>query len=138
MPVFTERKAGTYRAAYTGSKEKEVTNPQTGLAETRILWTFQEVGNSTTVGEMSKWTSTNISNKQANGYRMMRGILGRDPRDGDDTETYVGQVYDVQWGPNQAGNLTIIGVTPVADGAPADTAKAAEQHALQEGDELPF
>lgn len=136
MPTYTERKVGTYRATYQGCTEKLMGDPE----ELRYIWRFQEKADATSAGEMAKITSTNIRNKQANAYKMMVGILGHDPRDGDDTEAHIGQEYDVLWGPNQAGNLTIVGVAPAYPGEDAaKTAKPKENAAKsEEGDGLPF
>jgi hypothetical protein len=41
---------------------------------------------------------------------MASGIVGRKLQPGDDTEKHIGQAYDVVYGPNQAGNLTITSV----------------------------
>jgi hypothetical protein len=46
---------------------------------------------------------------------MLAGVMGRKPQDGDDTDTMVGKLYDVVYGPNQAGNLTITSVVLVAE-----------------------
>ena len=137
MPTYQERKVGTYRATYQGCTTKMMGDPE----EPRYIWRFQEKADPTTAGQLDKITSTNIVNTQANAYKMMYGILGRKPRDGDDTEAYIGKEYDVQWGPNQAGNLTIVGVTPAYPGEDAQLKpKATEAHEKQEADtsDLPF
>ena len=142
MPVYQDRKVGTYRAIYMGCTEKLMGDPE----ELRFIWRFQEKNDKTTLGQLDKITSTNIKNTQANAYKMMFGILGRKPQDGDDTETHIGEEYDVTWGPNQVGNLTIVNVAPATPEArPATlgeaTRKAADEHAKQEGDvqdDLPF
>jgi hypothetical protein len=142
MPVYSERIAGIYRCTYMGCVERQFTNADSGMLEDRFIWRFQEVGDLTTVGQIDKITGTSLQSGNSNAHKMASGIVGRKLQPGDDTELYIGQVYDVVYGPNQAGNLTITSVVKVTGDtvrmAEAVTpAKAAELHAVQEGEELP-
>lgn len=119
MPIYTERAAGTYRAKYLGCAEKTLTDKETNEEVVRWLWRFQELTDPTTAGELGKFTGTSMQSANSNAYRMATGILGHKPQPGDDTEAHVGEVYDLFYGPNQAGNLTIVGVVPVKDQAAA-------------------
>lgn len=115
MPVFSARTAGIYRARYIGCVEKPFTNKDTGEDEPRFVWKFQETADTTTAGQIDKITGTSMVSPNSNAYKMAAGIVGRPLQPGDDTEAYVGRLYDVVYGPNQAGNLTITAVMPVAE-----------------------
>jgi hypothetical protein len=148
MPVYTERAAGTYRAKYLGCAEKTLTDKETNEEVVRWLWRFQELSDPATTGELAKFTGTSMQSPNSNAYKMATGILGHKPQPGDDTETHIGEVYDLFYGPNQAGNLAIIGVVPVNvptvsgpvaakpiyEGMEADEPATAPK----DGDELPF
>lgn len=121
MPTYVTRKAGIYRATYAGCTERELVNQDTGEMERRWLWRFQELTDPTTAGEISKWTGTSLKSPKSNAHIMAAGVMGRKLQPDDDTETMVGQTYDVVYGPNQAGNLTITSVVRVSD-APAQAA----------------
>ena len=143
MPIYTERSAGTYRATYLGCIDKTLTDKDTNEEVIRWLWRFQEVADPATTGELSKFTGTSMQSANSNAHRMAAGIIGRKPQPGDDTETHVGEVYDVMYGPNQVGNLTIIGVVKVKDGAKVasvvpEPAGTTETPAAPEVEELPF
>lgn len=112
-PIYSERAAGIYRATYRGMIEKEMTNPDTQELEPRWIWRFQEVKDPTTVGEIDKITGTSMKSPNSNAYKMAAGIVGHKLAPGDDTEQFVGSLYDVVYGPNQAGNLTITSVVKV-------------------------
>ena len=135
MPVYTERAAGTYRAKYLGCADKTLTDKDSGEEVVRWLWRFQELSDPTTAGEISKFTGTSMQSPNSNAYRMAAGILGHKPQPGDDTEKHVGDVYDVTYGPNQAGNLAIILVTAVKDQSVATTTNpaAAPKAPMHEG-----
>jgi len=136
MPVYTERPAGTYRAKYLGCVEKTLTDKDTNEEVVRWLWRFQELSDPTTVGEIAKFTGTSLQSANSNAYKMATGILGRKPQPGDDTEKHIGDVYDLFYGPNQAGNLTIMGVVPAKVGELAKPEKAATpMHEGMEQDE---
>ena len=115
MPVYQSRIAGIYRARYVGCVEKNLVDQETGEEKTLFLWRFQDVNDPLTTGEISKFTSTNMQNTQANAHIMATGIMGRKLQAGDDTETRVGELYDVVYGPNRAGNLTITSVVRVQE-----------------------
>lgn len=121
MPTYQARTAGIYRARYAGCSEKTYTNEQTGEEEPRYLWRFQDVNDPLTTGEIAKFTSTNMTNSAANAHIMATGIMGRKLQPGDDTETMIGQLYDVVYGPNKAGNLTITSVVRVQETPAAAT-----------------
>jgi len=118
MATYTERAAGIYRAKYVGQIEKPFTDQETGETEVRWIWKFQEVADPTTAGQIDKITGTSLQSPNSNAYKMAAGIVGRKLQPGDDTEAFVGHLYDVVYGPNQAGNLTITSVvkaTPVSE-----------------------
>jgi hypothetical protein len=115
MVSFRTRVAGIYRARYTGTSVRTLTDQDTGDEVQKWLWLFQEVADSTTAGEVSKWTGTDPKSPNSNAHKMLAGVMGRKPQDGDDTDTMVGKLYDVVYGPNQAGNLTITSVVLVAE-----------------------
>ena len=114
MPTYQARKAGIYRATYTGCSERTFTNKETGEDEIALLWRFQSVDDPLTTGEMSKWTRTSLRSPNSNAHILAAGVMGRKLQPGDDTETMVGELYDVVYGPNQAGNLAITSVVKVA------------------------
>ena len=122
MPVYKERAAGIYRSTYKGCTDTTFTDQDTGEVQDRWRWTFQEIADPATTGEMSKITPRSMKSPNSNAYKMATGILGHKPNPGDDTETHVGQVYDVVYGPNQAGNLTITSVVRVNDAPVAQAA----------------
>lgn len=130
MPVYQARTIGTYRARYLGCSERTLEDQDTGDEVVRWLWRFQEVLDPTSVGEIAKWTGTNPKSTQSNAYKMMFGVLGHAPQPGDDTEAHVGELYDVTYGPNSKGTLTITAVTPVRETG-AQTAKRLNE--AQEG-----
>jgi len=115
MVSYRTRTAGIYRARYTGTSVRELDNAETGEKDVRWLWTFQEVADTTTAGEISKWTGTDPKSPNSNAHKMLAGVMGRKPQDGDDTDTQIGKLYDVVYGPNQAGNLTITSVVLVPE-----------------------
>jgi hypothetical protein len=132
MPIYQERAQGTYRCTYTGCKDVTFTDEDTGEEQARWRWSFQEVTDPLTTGEISKFTGRSMKSPNSNAYKIAAGILGHKPAPGDDTEAHVGQLYDVWYGPNQAGNLTIVGVVrvpaeavPVPPPAPAPSNGAA-------------
>ena len=141
MPVYQSRLAGIYRARYVGCTEKTVVDQETGEERLLFLWRFQEVSDPLTTGEISKFTSTNLQNTNANAHIMAAGIMGRKLQAGDDTETKVGQLYDVVYGPNRAGNLTITSVVPVLEAAspvlPTEAEKAQTELLAAPPAELP-
>ena len=124
MPTYAERTAGIYRAKYVGCQSKTFTDPDTGEQDERWIWRFQEVNDPLSTGEISKITGTSLQSANSNAHKLASGIVGRKLQPGDDTEDYVGQIYDVVYGPNQVGNLTITSVVRVAPEAAA--APAAE------------
>lgn len=134
MPTYTERTAGIYRCTYQGWSVvtfDDKDNP--GATVTRWKWVFQEVADPTTAGQIDKLTGDSMVSANSNAYKIASGIVGRKLQPGDDTETHIGEVYDVVYGPNQAGNLTITSVVKVEDAkaqttptedAPTDPAEA--------------
>jgi hypothetical protein len=114
MVSFRTRVAGIYRARYDGTSVRELDDQDTGEKVSRWLWIFSEVS---TGDEISKWTGTDPRSPNSNAHRMLAGVMGRKPQDGDDTDTMTGRLYDVVYGPNQAGNLTITSVVLVQDAA---------------------
>jgi len=141
MPTYTERAPGVYRAKFVKlDTDYKLTDKETGEELTRWRWVWQEVSDPTTVGELDTITSTSFR-ARTNGLKLFTGMLGRAPRDGDDTDSLIGQEFDVVYGPNQNGRYTVTGASPAKTLAQA-TANAAAQKAAQEGDtdptDLPF
>jgi hypothetical protein len=122
MATYTERAAGIYRCTYTGQIERTFTDQETGAEELRWIWKFQEISDPLTTGQIDKITGTSLQSPNSNAYKMAAGIVGRKLQPGDDTETFIGQQYDVVYGPNQAGNLTITSVVKAQATAPASAA----------------
>jgi len=131
MPTFHARVAGIYRATYQGCKEITFADNDTGEAVTRWVWKFQEVADPLSTGEIDKITGTSMQSPNSNAHKMAAGIVGRKLQPGDDTEQYIGQVYDVVYGPNQAGNLTITSVVKVAQGGAVTAVPAVTPEAPQ-------
>lgn len=117
MPSYRERSAGVYRARFLGSPEKTLTDQESGEKSEHYDWQFQEVADPSPNGFMSRLTGQSLRSANSNAFKFMQGILGRPPREGDDTDTYIGQVYDVVYGPNQSGNLCITGIMPIRETA---------------------
>jgi hypothetical protein len=115
VPAYQERKAGIYRSTFTGTHDRSFTNPETNEEEARWLWTFQEKADPTTAGVIDALTGTSLRSANSNAYKIASGIVGRKLEPGDDTDDYVGREYDVVWGPNKNGRLTITAVVPVQD-----------------------
>jgi hypothetical protein len=110
MASFNERTAGTYRCTFAKLDEDfEITDRTTGERAARWRWVFQETSDPTTVGEIDTLTSVGFR-KGSNGLRFLMGMLGRPPQEGDSTDALIGQEFDVQYGPNRAGTLSIVGV----------------------------
>src|SRR5688572_13047710 len=126
MAEFNERGAGTYRCTFVKLDEDyRITDKATQQEVVRWRWVFQETSDPTTVGEIDTLTSPGFK-KGSNGLRFLMGMLGRPPQVGDKTDALIGQEFDVQYGPNRAGTLAIVGVTrpaavptPVVAGLPA-------------------
>ena len=110
MPTYSERTAGIYRCTYSGWTDLNYIDKETGEDQHRWVWRFQEVSDPATTGQIDKITGTSLNSPNSNAYKIASGIVGRKLQPGDDTEAHVGQLYDVVYGPNQAGNLTITGV----------------------------
>ncbi len=126
MPTYTERAPGNYRARFvkldTGF---ELTDKETGEIQNKWRWVWQELSDPTTVGEMDTITSPHFRSR-SNGLKLFTGMLGRPPQEGDDTDSLIGQVFDVQYGPNANGRFTVVGALKVSD---KDALKAATAHA---------
>ncbi len=135
MPVYSERSAGIYRTTYRGCETKKLTDQETGEEQDRLLWRFQEINDTTTVGEIAKFTGTSLQSPNSNAYKIAAGIVGRKLQPGDDTETFVGQQYDVVYGPNQAGNLTITSDVKVKENP---SPSQVESHGDQEPADVPL
>ncbi len=123
MVKFTEREAGIYRCKFVKlDPDYRITDRETGEEVSRWRWVFQETRDSTTVGEIDTLTSQSMG-ARTNALKFFTGMLGRLPTKADDTDDLVGQTFDVTYGPNQNGRLSIIGVTRVGlDDQPAPTA----------------
>ena len=147
MPAYKERAPGNYPSRFVKLDEDyKITDRETGEEVTRWRWVFQELADATTIGEMDTLTTPGFKSR-SNGLKFFTGMLGRAPREGDNTDTLVGQTFDVTYGPNQNGRYTIVAVTkPVGSkSASAELAeqregrqKAADQKAAQEGETATF
>lgn len=135
MVKYGGREAGIYRARFVSLDTGFViTDRDTGEEVTRWRWLFQETKDPTTVGEIDTITSAYMG-PRTNGLKFFTGMLGRPPTKDDDTDDLIGQLFDVTYGANQNGRLTIIGVTRVGlDDQPKPVAVAEPMH---EGIELP-
>jgi hypothetical protein len=109
MVSFRTRVAGIYRARYDGTDVRELDDADTGEKVSRWLWRFTDGQGE----EIGKWTGTDPRSPNSNAHKMLVGVMGRKPQDGDDTDAMVGKMYDVVYGLNQAGNLTITSVVLV-------------------------
>jgi hypothetical protein len=106
---------GIYRCKFTAlDPEYVITDKQTGEEVSRFRWVFQSVKDTTTAGELDTLTTPNFK-PRTNGLKLLTGMLGRPPKEGDDTDKLVGRLFDVVWGPNQNGRLTITAATRVQD-----------------------
>lgn len=128
MPIYRERTAGIYRCTFGGTTDKDMPT-EGGEMEPRWIWRFQDVNDPTTTGMIDKITGTSLQSPNSNAHKMAAGVVGRKLQADDDTDTYIGRTYDVVYGPNQAGNLTITSVIAVGAGdsqpAPTSTVGAA-------------
>jgi hypothetical protein len=116
MVKYAERAPGVYRAKFVKLDPAfELTDRETGETVVRWRWVFQSVTDSTTIGEMDTVTSPGFK-ARSNGLKFFTGMLGRPPTETDDTDDYLGQEFDVVWGPNQNGRNTITNVLRVIDG----------------------
>lgn len=137
MVAFTERQAGTYRAKFVKLDDNyQITDRQTKETVTRWRWVFQDVADSTTVGEIDTLTSPGFK-RGSNALKFFSGMLGRPPTNEDDTDALIGQEFDVVYGPNQAGNLAITGVLRVGANPTSPVAAVSAAHQDPPG-ELPF
>ena len=145
MPEYRERAPGTYRANFVKLDEHyKIMDRESGEEVERWRWLFQEVDDQTTVGELDTLTTPGFKSR-SNGLKFFTGMLGRAPREGDNTDSLIGQTFDVSYGPNQNGRYTIVGVTrPVqkrtasSEAQEVSTTFASAQHAAQEGDVVEF
>lgn len=146
MPTYHARVAGIYRARFLGTTSKDLTNKDTGEAEPRWLWRFQEVADPTTAGEIGQFTGTSLASPNSNAYKMASGIVGRKLVPGDNTDDHIGALVDVIYGPNQAGNLAVTGIVRVPEADAVDPPQAAVPQppaasadpTVSEDDQLPF
>ncbi len=148
MPEFLdiERQVGTYRATFAALDENYPITPRaTGVEERRWRWVFQNTDPKDPDPVIDAIASPGFK-QRSNSLKFLTGMLGRAPRIGDKTEDLLGQVFDVDYGPNLNGRNTIVNVRKVTPVAPqetmtdlkAATAKAAQQHAIQEGETATF
>ena len=115
MPIYKERAAGIYRSKYLGCQDKTLVDKETGEEVNKWLWRFQELADPLTTGEIALFTNTSMRSPNSNAYKIATGLLGHKPQPGEDTESHVGEIYDVVYGPNQAGNLAITSVVKVGE-----------------------
>jgi hypothetical protein len=129
MVAYKERAAGIYRSTFVKlDPNYKLIDKDTEEEVTRWRWVFQEVSDPTTVGEMDTITSPSFR-ARTNGLKLFTGMLGRPPTDQDDTDQHLGKVFDVVWGPNQNGRMTIVNVLRVVDGENAAAVPAAATEA---------
>ena len=156
MPEFNdiERNVGTYRARFMALEEEYPITPKaTGVTELRWRWVFQASDPKDPDPVIDAIASPGFK-QRSNNLKFLTGMLGRVPVKGDNTESLLGQEFDVDYGPNLNGRLTIVNVRKVAPVAPQDTAgltasqeaqahgaaatKAAAINAAQEGETATF
>ena len=135
MAKYTERAAGIYPATFTKLDENfEITDRETKELVTRWRWVFQELADATTAGELDTITSPGFR-PRSNGLKFLTGMLGGPPPANFDTDSLIGTVFDVTYGPNQNGTLTITNVLRRANPTPVAAVAAAHQ---DPPGELPF
>src|SRR5262245_17175998 len=111
MVKYTERAAGVYRATFAGvNTDFHMTDKETKEDMIRWRWSWQDVNDTTTVGELDTIATPGFR-PGSNGYKFFSGMLGRPPTNEDDTDSLIGQPFDVTYGPNRNGRLTVIAVT---------------------------
>ena len=147
MPEFLdlERNVGTYRSTFVALDEQYPITPRaTGVEEIRWRWVFQNTDPKDPDPVIDAIASPGFK-QRSNNLKFLTGMLGRAPRIGDKTEDLLGQVFDVDYGPNLNGRNTIVNVRKVTPVAPQNvtdlktaTDKAAAQHAIQEGETATF
>lgn len=113
MVKYGGREAGIYRARFVALDTGFVIQDRdSGEEVIRWRWVFQEEKDPTTVGEIDTITSAHMA-ARSNGLKFFTGMLGRPPTKSDDTDDLIGQIFDITYGPNQNGRLTITNVTRV-------------------------
>ncbi len=146
MPEFTdvERHVGTYRSKFVALEENYPITPRaTGVEEIRWRWVFQNTDPKDPDPVIDAIASPGFK-QRSNNLKFLTGMLGRAPRIGDKTEDMLGQVFDVDYGPNLNGRNTIVNVRKVTPVAPQETMtetgaeKAERIHAAQEGETATF
>jgi len=129
MVAYKERAPGIYRSRFVKlDTDYKITDRETSEELTRWRWVFQEIEDSTTVGELDTISSPGFKSR-SNGLKLFTGMLGRAPTEADDTDQHLGKVFDVVWGPNQNGRMTVVNVIRVATAdnfVPAETASVGE------------
>jgi hypothetical protein len=136
MVKYAERAPGVYPATFVAlDTEYPITDRTTGEEKVMWRWVFQELADKTTVGEMDTLTTPGFR-ARSNGLKLFTGMLGRPPTPEDDTDTLIGQAFDVTWGPNQNGRNTITGALQRGAVVPP-TLPAAATSTASDG-ELPF
>lgn len=111
MVKYNERGAGVYLCTFTKlDTDFKITDQETGQEVTRWRWVFTEQA---TGEELDTITSPGFK-ARSNGMKFFTGMLGRPPTENDDTDDQIGQPFNVVYGPNQNGRLTITGVIRVA------------------------
>jgi hypothetical protein len=150
MPEFLdiERNIGTYRAKFVALDEQYPITPKaTGVEEIRWRWVFQATDPKDPDPVIDAIASPGFK-QRSNNLKFLTGMLGRVPQRGDNTESLLGQEFDVDYGPNLNGRNTIVNVRRITPVAPQSTAgmtasedaqahkagadKAAAQNAAQE------
>ena len=88
------------------------TNNETNVQEPRWDWQFQSVADPSSRRDLRD-DATSLRSPNSNAYKFATGIMGRKLQPEDDTDSTSGRLYDVVYGPNQDGKLTITSVVKV-------------------------
>jgi len=147
MPEFNdiERNVGTYRARFMALEEEYPITPKaTGVTELRWRWVFQASDPKDPDPVIDAIASPGFK-QRSNNLKFLTGMLGRVPVKGDNTESLLGQEFDVDYGPNLNGRNTIVNVRKVTPTAPqnvtdlkAATDRAEDHKRAQEGETAIF
>lgn len=106
---YAERVAGVYPAVFIRVEDYPIKDKDTDEVKPMWRWVFHDIDDDTPAGEMDT-ISTPGYRPRSNGLRIFTGMLGRDPGPGDDPLKLAGATFDVVYGQNQGGRLTITDV----------------------------
>lgn len=140
MVKATEREPGIYRCKFDAlDLNYPVPDRETGETVIRWRWMFTEINPKNPAWNPAIDTITTPAlTARTNGLKFFTGMLGRPPTAQDDTDDLLGQAFDVTYGPNQNGRLTITNVTrvglddqPKPDDDPQNVSRSAELAGLE-------